>query len=376
MKVLYDSQIFDVQKFGGVSRYFSELFAGISRDSEIQPFISVKKTTNIHFKEIVKHNSKNIYSLSGSIMDIYYKLLPSMHHKYVNREYSVKTLRENAFDLFHPTYFDPYFLEYLSKPYVVTVYDLIYELFPNDFNREEDEETRKQKKLTIENCNSIIAISEHTKRDLMHYYNIDERKISVIHLGNSLTKKKDIEQKKKVAYQYILFVGLRNRYKNFTFFLRSIQDILLSNKSLQLICAGPKFTTEEQQLFKELGIEKQIQHHLATDETLSLLYANAMIFVFPSLYEGFGLPILEAFSSGCPVMCSNTSSLPEIAGDAALLFDPKNSDEIASSLQKIIDNKELREHLSRSGYDQLKYFSWKSTVEQTKEVYKKVLATR
>ncbi len=136
---------------------------------------------------------------------------------------------------------------------------------------------------------------------------------------------------------------------------------------------GGKFSNYEIEQFKELGISKQVLQFNLDDDSLAYFYKNALAFIFPSLYEGFGIPVLESFACGCPVVCSNVSSLPEIAGEAACYFDPYSEESIKNSVVKILTDSNLREELINKGYEQLKKFSWQKTAEQTKKIYESVL---
>jgi glycosyltransferase involved in cell wall biosynthesis len=182
--------------------------------------------------------------------------------------------------------------------------------------------------------------------------------------------------------RYILFVGNRDKpspfkeeYKNFTFFIRSIHELLKEDRDLSLICAGGgRFHRQERDLFNELRIEERVFHYPATDRTLADLYRNAILMVLPSLYEGFGLPVLEAFSCGCPAAVSREGALPEVAGEGALYFDPGEEASIREAVRKVIEDKALQEHLRSEGFKQARKFSWRKTTEETKAVYESALA--
>ncbi|MFN3695152.1 MAG: glycosyltransferase family 4 protein, partial [Ignavibacterium sp.] len=169
-------------------------------------------------------------------------------------------------------------------------------------------------------------------------------------------------------------VGSRKYYKNFIFTINSIADLLLREKEMYFICAGGgNFTRKEHKVFKELKIESKIKQIPVDDNILGALYSNALAFIFPSLYEGFGIPILESFSCGCPVICSNISSLPEVAQDAAEYFDPYNKSSIKSAVEKIISDNLRREELKTLGFERLKFFNWERTALHTYKVYKQAL---
>jgi glycosyltransferase involved in cell wall biosynthesis len=150
--------------------------------------------------------------------------------------------------------------------------------------------------------------------------------------------------------------------------------LLDKDKDLNIICAGgPVFTRSEIKLFNDLNLSTRIHRFAVTDEVLAWLYKKALAFVFPSLYEGFGIPVLEAFSCGCPTVLSNTSSLTEIGSDAAIYFEPDCEDSIAHAVGKVIYNKELRADLKTRGFRQAENFSWAKTAYETEALYKTVV---
>jgi glycosyltransferase involved in cell wall biosynthesis len=290
-----------------------------------------------------------------------------------NQKNSELMLKKQNFDIFHPTYYNPYFLKYIkTKPYVLTVYDMIHERFPDMFK---GDTTAIQKKKVIESATKIIAISDNTKTDIIHFYNVDPLKIEVIPLATSLQINIP-DNPLNLPHKYILFVGNRGTYKNFTFFINSISSLLREEKDLFLICAGGGvFSEYEIRLLDALMIKRKVLYYpIVNDSTLSQLYRKAILFVFPSLYEGFGIPVLEAFSCGCPVAAGNCSSLPEVGGDAAKYFDPNNSASIQKVVQDIMHNDLVQDSLRARGYERLKCFSWEKTALHTKKVYDNLLS--
>lgn len=366
MKILYDHQIFTLQKYGGISRYFYELIKELNKMEDIETIVSLVVSNNHYITD-----KKFVH---------YFDILSTLQFrgknrlfKLVNKPNTILKLKQQNFDIFHPTYYDPYFLKYIGKkPFVLTVYDMIHEKFTEMFSPKD--KTTEQKKLLVEKATKIIAISESTKKDLIELFGTDESKIEVVYLGNSMCPKLDIGINFHIPKRYLLFVGNRGLYKNFERFIKSIYDILKQNKELFVLCAGGgNFNIKENQLFNELGISNQILQYNVDDNSLAYFYQNALAFIFPSLYEGFGIPILEAFACGCPVLCSNVSSLPEVAGDAACYFDPYSEDSIRNAVLKLLNNSNYRDDLIKKGYEQLKRFSWEITAEKTKKLYESII---
>lgn len=366
MKIQYDHQIFTSQKYGGISRYFYELIKGFNALGDIKIGISLLLSNNYYISK--KRYTKHIDLLSQKKFRGKNRLF-----NLVNKPYTIQKLKKQNFDIFHPTYYNTYFLKYIGdKPFVLTVYDMIHEKFPDMFSV--NDKTSKNKKLLVEKATKVLVISESTKKDLIEIFGTDESKIEVVYLGNSMFPELKVDAKLKIPNRYILFVGSRVGYKNFERFIKSIASILNKDKSLCVICAGgDKFNFKEFEIFSNLNITNQITQYNLNDSTLANFYQNAQLFVFPSLCEGFGIPVLESFACQCPLLCSNTSSLPEIAGDGAYYFDPYSEESIRNAIIKVLENKYLQDELRQKGVVRLKQFSWKKAVVETKYIYESIM---
>jgi glycosyltransferase involved in cell wall biosynthesis len=255
---------------------------------------------------------------------------------------------------------------------VVTVYDMIHEKFSLDKSLLGS--FTKKKKALVKKANKVIAISNSTKKDLVEIFEIPSNKIEVIHLANSLPTVTEPEQIPEMPQRYILFVGERSFYKNFHNFVIAAREFLKKDCNLHIVTVGGKgFSETEQRWIEELDIKKQIIHKKLDDQSLAFFYKKALCFVFPSKYEGFGIPILEAFACGCPLICSNTSSFPEVAGDAAIYFEPNQIESITQALDKVLNSETLRQEMVERGYIQSQKFSWKMTAQKTFELYQSLL---
>lgn len=362
MKILYDHQIFSRQNYGGISRYFKEISNLINSINNVKTFISLKIYTNYYIQKVnFLSIFFNKYNFRAKTKIIYL----------INRLYSIYILKFKEYHIFHPTYYDTYFLKYLGeKKFVLTVYDMIHEKCKDNFSIAD--QTSINKKTLIQKASKIISISESTKRDIIEIYGISESKIEVIYLGNSL--KPSNQYIKYLPKKYILFVGSRDGYKNFSFLIFSLSRLLLKNKDLYLVCAGGgNFNSTELNLFSKFKIEAKLLQYNLDDECLANFYSQAELFVFPSIYEGFGIPILESFACNCPLVCSNTSSFPEIAGNAAVFFDPLDEKSILSSVEYVLNNKKVKNILRERGRARLNFFSWEKTASLTKKLYDSLL---
>jgi glycosyltransferase involved in cell wall biosynthesis len=276
-------------------------------------------------------------------------------------------MRNNKYDIIHPTYYVPYIIYGdKSTPYIITVHDMTHELFPKYFAN--SKMIIDFKKNAISKAAKIIAISENTKNDILKIYpQIDENKISVIYHGISCNNI-GVNTRKE---NYILFTGQRWGYKNFKNFLRSIAPLLIKY-DLKLICTGIGFNKKEQELLIGLNIFDRAMSKFVSDEELFILYANALAFVFPSLYEGFGFPVLEAFAAGCPTILSKASSLPEIGGNASIYFDPYSIEDMRKKIDEVIMSPNLRNQLINDGKEQVKKYTWDRCVKETAKVYESI----
>lgn len=384
MRILYDFQAFNLQEYGGISRYFYELLLAYKASESVDCDLLCLYSNN-HYIKSFSIGGKTLRDLDfpyrSFMWGLNFKWKEKLFHLRnktfnilpplaMNKYLAIKSLKDQNYDLFHPTYYHPYFLQYIGdKPFVLTVYDMIHEIYSEYFSP--TDKTKEWKRLLAQKAKKIIAISENTKKDLIKLYGLSDKKIEVIHLGNSLETQTHTQTAHiKLPSKYILFVGNRSAYKNFNFFIKAVTSLLKQDKDLHIICTGGgHFSPEEQAYFESLNIEGQIQQYSIDDSTLAFFYKKALAFVFPSLYEGFGLPVLEAFSCGCPVILSNTSSLPEIAQNAGYYFDPTNEGSMREAIIRVINDKELRTELIGEGYQQLKLFSWENTAQKTRELY-------
>ena len=370
VKVLFDHQCFVQQQFGGVSRYHYQLIKELNKLQGVEAKLFLKYSNNFYINGdtslgVKKFFPNNKFYFKRTILD------------YINRLSTIPALKKGDYDIFHPTYYNPYFLKYLNgKPFIIMAHDTIHETFPEIINL--IDKTLDHKKKTLYEARLIIANSHSTRNDLIQLYNIPPEKIEVTYLAASINKSlASSNLKVNLPEKYILFVGNRDFYKNFNNFILAVEPVLKEHKDLFLICAGGSgFTSEEKKFFHSKELENKILHKAADDVTLATLYANALAFVFPTLYEGFGIPALEAMNCDCPVIMSNTSSLPEVGGDAAIYFDPKNTNDMREKIESVIINKDLRDDLILKAKTQRQKFSFEKTARQTLEVYKRLLANR
>ncbi|OGK22980.1 hypothetical protein A2954_03820 [Candidatus Roizmanbacteria bacterium RIFCSPLOWO2_01_FULL_37_12] len=282
--------------------------------------------------------------------------------------YKRKALGQDIKVFFSPAHYIPRFC---PIPSVVTVHDLSYFYHPDEFLKKDLFQLKNWTKYSVEKAKKIIAVSKTTKKDVVKFYQISEEKIEVIYNGYERKAKSEKSKTKSPLNKYILYVGTLQPRKNINTLIEAFSLFKKNNPEFKLIIVGKKGWLFDH-IFKkveELNLSKVVLFKgYVSEEVLSTLYQNAFCFVLPSLYEGFGIPILEAMSFDCPVISSFTSSLPEIGGDACLYFDPKNPGELAEKLSELSNNRKLRSELIKKGKERIKFFSWQKCAADTLKI--------
>ncbi len=287
----------------------------------------------------------------------------------------------NKIDVFFsPTHYLPLYTPCSSA---ISILDVSYLHFPKLFKKKDLYQLKLWGRFSIGKASKIITISKSTKNDIIKAYSVSEDKVVVVYPGikkvssieYSVLSMDRLKEKYGIKGDYILFVGTLQPRKNIVRLVEAFSRLRTKNlgikTDLELVIVGKKGWMYEDILNapKKLGITDRVKFlDSVSDEDLPSFYKNALCFVLPSLYEGFGLPVLEAMKYGCPVLTSNVSSLPEAGGDAALYFNPQGVEDIAKNLESIIQNPELRKELIKKGYEQVKKFSWEKTAKETLQV--------
>lgn len=359
MKVFFDYSIFTLQQYGGISNYIINLVKNFSK--EIDPSV----ISLFHKNYYLKKKNKSVDSLF-----FFRKFGPFL--KYINianRIYFNYKVRKNDPQIIHQTYFNERNFYKTKAKLVISEYDLIKEKFYSSKFKLQIE----YKKKIFQKADQIICISNNTKKDLLENYSIEDSKVSVVHLGTN--QNKSFKEKSLNLRPYLLYVGTRLRYKNFSNAIKAYAKSEKINSNFDFVCfGGGNFSLEEEKLFRELCLDKKKIHYFdGNDSDLNYFYRNARLFIFPSLYEGFGLPLLESMNMGCPVICSNSSCFPEITNGAAVMFDPNDIDSIKYNLEKIMFDDLLLLDLKKKGIQNCSNYSWEKCASETEQLYKKLI---
>lgn len=366
MRILFDHQIFSSQKYGGISRYFVKIANAMNKFGE-----DVCVCAPMHKNAFLNEAGKNLAK------GYYFKSFPSKTHRIIreiNRYLSALYVSRNNPDIVHETYYAS--KSVTKKKIVLTVYDMIHEIFPNLFSK--SDKTSALKRVAVDRANRVICISEQTKKDLIKYFNVDESKISVVYLGieSPAVISENIPALKKSSDPFLLYVGSRGGYKNFDKFIAAFVSSEKLFQNFNIICfGGGGFNKAERAFLLSRGLsEKKISQISSNDSVLARLYQNASALVYPSLYEGFGLPPLEAMAYKCPVICSNTSSIPEVVGGAAAKFDPSDVESIQHEIERVVFDCSVQKDLVTRGQERIKLFTWEQCAQETLSVYRRVLS--
>jgi glycosyltransferase involved in cell wall biosynthesis len=373
LNILYDHQIWENQTYGGASRLFWE----IARQISANPEISVTLFAGLYINRYISraHQNLNPGVLKGIYLDDYpgTRRLRQTINSYLFRKWIVS--RGKVWDIFHPTNYDINFVPRGAR-LVVTVFDMINELFPQ-YYRDSLERTQVKKKAVL-TANQIIAISSSTRNDLVRLFEVNPDNITVIPLAPSLDFS-GVSNQQSEKRPYLLYVGERSpSYKNSRLLLEAFARVSSEFPELKLIFfGGGKFSNLELESLSEIQppINKENIVQISGDDLmLASYYKYAEALVYPSIYEGFGLPLVEAMRAGCPVLASSASSIPEVLGDAGCLFNPSDLASLTAAIIQTIHNRDYRGEMIKKGFSRSQEFSWKRTADQTLAVYLKALS--
>lgn len=368
MRIAYDHQIFGWQEYGGISRYFVELAGQMATTCQQQATIIAP----LHVNRYLDHVPA---ALSVVGMAAPYVPKSGRAYRVVNALFAAPLLKRFCPDIVHETYYANSSLTPRGARTVLTVFDMIHERFRGTLPALDPVSREKLK--AARRADHVICISEHTRTDLLEMIDIAPERTSVVYLGFSGTPGNEVRQIAGLAPRpFLLYVGLRGRYKNFAGLLQAYGSSPALSKTFDLVCfGGGALTSGECDLMRRMNLlPDHVRQVSGDDALLNAYYRKATALVLPSLYEGFGLPLLEAMNADCPVVCSNVSSIPEVVGDAALTFDPDDTEAMCAAIERVCGDEALRRSLVLRGRERLKRFSWARCAQETLDVYRKVLA--
>jgi glycosyltransferase involved in cell wall biosynthesis len=369
MDLVVDGLIYQMQVHGGISRIFNEV---LPRMCNLDPDLNVTLfTSGLCLQRLPTHDQIHHYPPATLSRVLY----PS---RVWNRLIDVWLAPSKKFSklstsdsIWHSTYYTQ--PQGWNGKQIVTVVDMIQEKFPYLFSDAHNDQVRERKKRCIQSAHAVICISETTRQDVLEIYQIPIEKTHTVYLAHtpdfrvqSGTWDREFHLGSK---PFILYVGARDEYKNFHLFVRAFQTWQFS-KEIDLVAVGLPWTNEEQLLISELDLNGRVRVHSRVDDaSLCWLYNHAVALIYPSLYEGFGIPLLEAMACGCPIVASQIESTREIAGEVPIYFDPKEIDDMEAALDLCVN--EGRSTLrTKLGIEKAREYSWDYNARKTLEIYK------
>ena len=373
MKVLFDAQIFRQQRYGGISRYFCELAPRLNAQPGVQARILAPRFQNAYLHELQGSDAQvrvGWYSRRTS--------KPWWGHKLAMRATEGFTAATFKPDVVHETYFFGPTVRAPQARRVLTIYDMIHERLPQHFAAGNPD--AQAKRAAALRADHVVCISECTRRDVIDILGLPPSKVTVTYLSASLRPPVGAAAglPPPVAAlggkPYLLYVGDRGGYKNFNGLLKALQGSA-ALRDMQLVCyGGGNMKAEDWAQVDACQLPRErITHCGGDDTTLAALYAAARCFICPSLYEGFGLPPLEAMHCSCPVVCSTGGSLPEVTGNACAPFEPNDFDAMREAIESVALSDSRRASLVALGHAQAQRFSWDRCATETLAIYKRLV---
>lgn len=376
MKVAVNAQWYQAGQHTGIGTYTEYLYKNIWKLDNKNHYVFFSKKPS---EELVR---------SGGTKVSFRKAVSVEDNKY-HRFMWENTILPAQINLMSPSIFHsvnyslPWVIGYKIRK-IITVYDLIWMKFPGFFQKDTLYVAKKRLQRSCRSSDIILAISKNTKEDILKYFNCDREKIIVTYLGVDHTKfrlidiDKPIERRIRVKYglpkKFILWVGSFRKNKNVD---RLCQAFIKVKETLHcphklVLCGREDYDYKRVKVALQQSGENFVFTGAVEDSELPIIYNLAEAFVFPSLYEGFGLPVVEAMACGTPVITSNRSSLPEVAGDAAILVNPEDEEELARAIMRLITDDSLRDSLRKRGLERAKLFTWEDTARKTLKVFDEV----
>lgn len=355
MRVTFDEQIFLRQQHGGVSRYFTQLWRHANQLPDCQMVPDFRWHLNRHAQDagLGRRLPQGMSRL---------KSIPRVGNRYLPRPIATQVS--------HHTYYDVRYME-RSRAHVkaVTVYDMIPELFPFMFGHRPHE----GKAECVQAADIVFCISSSTARDLHSFYDLEASRVYVTPLAADPVFQPGAAPSRPVPPEFVLYVGNRQGYKDFPVLLEALALLPanLHHVALLAVGGGP-FTRNEAGALRDAGLDGKVHQRNAPDAELAGLFAHAACFVFPSRYEGFGLPTVEAMSCACPVLLARSSSHLEVGGEAATFFEPGDAKDLSMRLAQLLADPLLRESRKAASLKQASKFSWHATARATVAGYRAV----
>jgi glycosyltransferase involved in cell wall biosynthesis len=365
MRIAYDQQVFEMQRHGGISRYFTELVRNFVRREGIEPTVTAPVYINQY---LLRPDVRD--RVRGAFFPFRFRGEARVARA-LNKALLPLYWAGRNFDIVHETYYSQA-CRGRGRVRVMTLHDMIHELFPRDFP--DSAQVTAAKHAAVRRADHIICVSETTRQDAIRLLGIAPERSSVIYLGCSLDKPVAATTPEATPGPCILYVGVRSGYKNFLVLLEAFAASKSLPPTVDLVAFGGRpFSADERRRIEELGVAGRVRQMTGSDRLLEAHYRAALAFVYPSRYEGFGIPPLEAMAVGCPVACSDAGSIREVVGDAGAYFQPDDVQGLRAILERLADDRAYAAQLRARGFAQIKKYSWESCAQETLQLYEQLL---
>jgi glycosyltransferase involved in cell wall biosynthesis len=398
-----NNQVIKKKRIGIDARFYGPLGKGLGRYVQelVDNLIEINEENDGEFEYVIFLSPENFDEFHSTSNFVKKKLISLPWYSWREQLFFPSLIKKEGLDLMHFPHFNvPIFS---STPFVVTIHDLILTRFPSRRASMLPAALYWLKQLAyrlvismaMKKARQVIAVSQFTKQDIVNKFKVDSKKVIVIYEGVANLSKGQAEDfiekrqalildKYQIKSPFLLYVGNAYPHKNLEFLLKSFKELLINYPNLSLVMVGKEdyFYRRLKKQAQELGIyragdnqSKLIFTAYVPDEELAVLYKEALVYVFPSLYEGFGLPPLEAMSFSCPVLSSDQASLPEVLAEAALYFNPYQQADLLKQLELIIRDNSLRLKLKAEGAQNIRRFNWKKCSQETLGIYRASLSS-
>jgi glycosyltransferase involved in cell wall biosynthesis len=365
MRIAYDQQIFEMQRHGGISRYYTELVRNLGQRADVQTTVIAPVFINQY---LLRPDVRG--RVRGTFFPFRFRGEARVARA-SNKALLPVYWAGGNFDIVHETYYSQV-RRGRGRVRVVTVYDMIHELFPQDFP--DSAQVTAAKHAAVRRADHIICISETTRQDAIRLLGIAPERSSVIYLGCSLDAPVTAPAPAATPAPCILYVGVRSGYKNFLVLLEAFAAAKSLPATVDLVAFGGRpFSADEHRRIEELGVAGRVRQLSGNDRLLDAHYRAAVAFVYPSRYEGFGIPPLEAMAVGCPVACSDAGSIREVVGDAGAYFEPDDVQGLRAILERVAEDRTYTAELRVKGFAQIQKYSWERCAEETLQLYERLL---
>jgi glycosyltransferase involved in cell wall biosynthesis len=362
INVLFDPQIFLLQRQGGISRYFAEIIKEFQSNPElgIRPLLETKSVLSEHaLTELDSFNLKRVSSVKSALFSLAALILGKSKQN------------SDTAQLIHHTFYLPWFLgRHKLTPRAVTLFDMIPENTPRELRLWNPHFVKQS---YVRRASLVLSISDSSTKDMLREYKLS-LDVPTTYLGVSADFKPGLPRPDSKAHSYFLYVGNRGGYKDCLTATEAFSKVAKVNANTRLLLVGGGgLKRSERKLLKRLGLSNRVEQISVSNEALPSYYSNALALLYPTRYEGFGLPLVEAMASGIPILASDIEINHEICEDAATYFSVGDSERLASQMQQVLTDPQVVSDKIKLGLTRAQDFTWAKCAQKTAIAYRALL---